>query len=359
MGKYLIHAIFAVFPAALCGCATAGDSGNDVLECPVGEAPCSGSCVDLFSDHANCGSCGNECALQETCIGGLCTLECPPDAEICSNQCVDLDSDHDNCGSCGRACGADEVCNSGDCESECGTGLQDCDGSCVYLLMNPFHCGECGNACDPDEMCIAGECRAGCGDGMCNGEQGEDTCTCPDDCGESNCTPGTTRETDIPDCGVKTEICTPTCAWEKVTEEQDDDKCPLEYEFCRHTYECCLSLSALLGDHTIHVQYEPSQPECSLAGLAFDLPVTFSELRGNEEDGMLEGTGETFGETWVLILTRTGCYDFDVRLYGGENNVEASVTFTDDETMSGTGVGHFAEEWNPLGGDCYMLFSGW
>lgn len=41
--------------------------------CPPSEA-CGGYCVDLESDDANCGSCGNACELGAHCEGGVCVV---------------------------------------------------------------------------------------------------------------------------------------------------------------------------------------------------------------------------------------------------------------------------------------------
>lgn len=46
--------------------------------CPGGGSVCGGACVDKQSDAANCGACGNACALPiegGSCVSGLCTSE--------------------------------------------------------------------------------------------------------------------------------------------------------------------------------------------------------------------------------------------------------------------------------------------
>jgi hypothetical protein len=54
-------------------CVTNG-SGCDpgVLNCYAGYTKCSGACVDLQNDSANCGSCGNACSVGISCVGGSC-----------------------------------------------------------------------------------------------------------------------------------------------------------------------------------------------------------------------------------------------------------------------------------------------
>ncbi len=49
---------------------------NDKGICPSGETCCrasiGGTCVNLQTNNANCGSCGNACQTFETCINGQC-----------------------------------------------------------------------------------------------------------------------------------------------------------------------------------------------------------------------------------------------------------------------------------------------
>src|SRR5689334_23141153 len=40
--------------------------------CDVRLTPCSGICVDLTGDPANCGACGNACLAAQTCTSGAC-----------------------------------------------------------------------------------------------------------------------------------------------------------------------------------------------------------------------------------------------------------------------------------------------
>ncbi len=97
----------------------ASDTTSDGSDgCGPGLADCGGACVDLSSDHSNCGSCANECEPAEVCGGGECVIECPPGQTECTGGCVDTDSDIRNCGACAVDCtGAspDVVCESGLC----------------------------------------------------------------------------------------------------------------------------------------------------------------------------------------------------------------------------------------------------
>jgi hypothetical protein len=111
---------------------------------------CCQTCVDI--GDTGC-AIGGECCGGAECTGngdGVCT--CPQDAPIiCDEACVDLQSDDANCGECGNVCPSDETCQGGVCRCgsnpACGSGLTCCGGECVNLLTNPNHCTECGNAC--------------------------------------------------------------------------------------------------------------------------------------------------------------------------------------------------------------------
>lgn len=85
---------------------------------------CGGVCVDLSSDPNNCGSCGNVCAVIEVCQGGECggavldpgdPFTCAAGLVDCGGACVDVLTDAANCGACGNACAADETCFGGAC----------------------------------------------------------------------------------------------------------------------------------------------------------------------------------------------------------------------------------------------------
>jgi len=58
-------------------CGTCADDGgvdatSDATTCAAGQTDCSGICVDLTSDSANCGTCGAVCAAGTTCSEGAC-----------------------------------------------------------------------------------------------------------------------------------------------------------------------------------------------------------------------------------------------------------------------------------------------
>jgi hypothetical protein len=46
--------------------------------CTEGTTSCSGQCVDLAFDNANCGTCGTTCLASQTCQNGLCVAQAAP-----------------------------------------------------------------------------------------------------------------------------------------------------------------------------------------------------------------------------------------------------------------------------------------
>jgi hypothetical protein len=78
-------------------------------QCPPGLTSCSGKCVDLQTDLANCSSCGNACPGEKICQGGLCVCPfsceppkvpndtcqecvCPPGQIACGDECILIDA---------------------------------------------------------------------------------------------------------------------------------------------------------------------------------------------------------------------------------------------------------------------------
>jgi hypothetical protein len=53
----------------------AGDGGTDT-GCAAPRAVCGGACVDVSSDPANCGACGQACGAAASCCGGACATSC-------------------------------------------------------------------------------------------------------------------------------------------------------------------------------------------------------------------------------------------------------------------------------------------
>jgi hypothetical protein len=143
--------------------------------CSRDKFSCSGSCVDLAADHANCGKCGKACAANEVCSLGSCELSCSADATLCGGDaggdagtpfCATTATDPLNCGGCGTVCptgdNADTTCTASTCTIACKGGFGDCDMSAangceIATDADPLNCGACGQSCG-DGTCSAGTC---------------------------------------------------------------------------------------------------------------------------------------------------------------------------------------------------------
>ncbi|MGC4121579.1 MAG: hypothetical protein QM765_44780 [Myxococcales bacterium] len=99
--------------------------------------------------------------LVAGCSSG--TGQCRDPFTRCSpTVCANLDEDPQHCGTCGNACAVGQSCLSGVCA--CPTGSISCDGVCVSHRSDPRNCGSCGTDCG-DQMCLNGVC--GCPAGGC------------------------------------------------------------------------------------------------------------------------------------------------------------------------------------------------
>jgi hypothetical protein len=159
---------------AFAGCAT-NDTGSQPDAAPVPPprpdaacaSTCSGTCVDLETDRANCGKCGMACSDPggggtSTCDSGKCKIVCPSPKVECYGACVDTSTDHDNCGGCGFGCFGTAQCTQGLC---CQTGETICNMACATLSDDPNNCGACGKVCPPNTpVCSNGACKDGCVD---------------------------------------------------------------------------------------------------------------------------------------------------------------------------------------------------
>ncbi len=108
--------------------------------------------IDLMSDRANCGRCGNVCVFAQAepaCVMGVCRMgACRPGA---------VDLDHDPTNGCEYACtqSGPEVCDGRD---------NDCNGRVddgFNTMTDPLNCGACGRACSTmgaRPVCVAGAC---------------------------------------------------------------------------------------------------------------------------------------------------------------------------------------------------------
>jgi hypothetical protein len=170
-------------------------------------SPCAGRCVDLPSDPQNCGTCGNVCAADRSCCGGLCVAlttdqhcgrcgtnlqppwKCclPPgasrgfaaiigsddDCQDCFDRCLapslgccspdqthstrycDPGPTREHCGWCGQAItcsGTTECCRTPG-------GAKPPQFHCANLQTSVSDCGGCGNGCAPGRRCLNGTCQ--------------------------------------------------------------------------------------------------------------------------------------------------------------------------------------------------------
>ncbi|HEY8431140.1 MAG TPA: MXAN_6577-like cysteine-rich protein, partial [Sandaracinaceae bacterium] len=145
------------------------NAGTCEVGCPTGETACSGTCVNLQTDEANCGECGMACGAGQVCVAGTCESPCPPGQTECDGECVDTNASDAHCGGCGIACEADRSCVAGTCQ--CDAGLTECDGACVDTNSSMAHCGECNMPCAAPMVCSLGTCDTSCAEGLtdCDG----------------------------------------------------------------------------------------------------------------------------------------------------------------------------------------------
>ncbi len=180
----------ACTPPAVCSngvCKTTCDP--PLVKC-IGD---SGTCVDLATDKANCGTCGTVCPTGDagsmppgpnnpdagifgdagydggpgwalgtpTCAAKACGTTCPQGMTGCPDSiCYDTQNHHDHCGTCGTACADNtEWCTGGKC---CALGQANCNGTCTDVLTNPNNCGGCGKTCSGQTpFCTGGVCTGG------------------------------------------------------------------------------------------------------------------------------------------------------------------------------------------------------
>jgi stigma-specific protein Stig1 len=182
------------FPHGVPGCA----NGCYLASCVFGFDDCNGDPGDgcetsTVSDPKNCGGCNHSCPAvahaKVFCSFGGCAisacdaawLDCDGDP---ANGCeVNVFSDAANCGRCGNACPKGLVCRSSSCTcpqcnfanaksscinnvcvlDSCLPGFFDCNGmvgdGCEADTTNdPANCGGCGKACPNGNLCSSGMC---------------------------------------------------------------------------------------------------------------------------------------------------------------------------------------------------------
>ena len=158
---------------------------------------CSGSCVDVKTDSANCGKCGNSCGKNMICSDGTCQSNCPTPMIACTvgdnTTCLDVNHDPDNCGECGVKCPdrndqtlhiRDSYCSNKKCEIVCEDGYINDNG----LLSDGCETSikKCNNGkLDPGEICdgsnfVPNACIVAFGSGA--QQISQDSLKCKDDC---------------------------------------------------------------------------------------------------------------------------------------------------------------------------------
>jgi len=148
--------------AAATGCFEAGNF--------IADGPCGG------------GGCNPACRPDQVCNSSN-QCVCAPTRTECGNppQCVNLQTDNANCGTCGNTCTSTQTCQGGQCvNNACPAGQTECpagSGHCVDTQTDEANCGACGNACAAGQTCEGGVCTGG---GTCSGT--EDPCSSKADC---------------------------------------------------------------------------------------------------------------------------------------------------------------------------------
>jgi len=139
------------------GCAIAGwtcDAGTKQCTCSPSSELCNGKdddCDGIIDDNAANADCDSQIA-GSLCNGAQC--QCSAPLTHCGNACVDLTSDAANCGGCGQGCSANEICTGSQCDKPSCKGPLQCQGeSCCTTLPVPggtFPMGRSLNGTDAD-----------------------------------------------------------------------------------------------------------------------------------------------------------------------------------------------------------------
>ncbi len=186
--------------------------------CGAGYTDCGGGCVDLSTDTANCGACGNVCDQGTACCNGIC---CRNDYDVCcGGECTDLEYSDVNCGGCGQ---------------ECPAGLRCCGSRCRDLTDDDARCGGCSHDCATrggtceNERCSCPPEYA-CGSAKRCGQPPDTACCKDGDCRSAYC------------CSASCDAVSGLCS-------------PCEGGFCEDASDCCQDLPcvriAAPGGHRI------------------------------------------------------------------------------------------------------------
>ena len=141
--------------------------------CPSGFSVCSGgtgSCEDVRTNAARCGTSCTACQTRTNTVGPHCRGgECVPFCQAGYGNCDGVESNGcetniwtstSNCGACGRQCpsvtNGGVTCTNGICDTTCDTGYTNCSGLCVNLNSDLNNCNACGLTCPG--TCSGGVC---------------------------------------------------------------------------------------------------------------------------------------------------------------------------------------------------------
>ncbi|MGC4118520.1 MAG: hypothetical protein QM765_28985 [Myxococcales bacterium] len=179
MCRTLLLACLATLTVLATGCPSPPGTPDAGQSCaPL--ARCKSQCVDLQTDEANCGICGEACSAASLCIKAQCypktcaNPSCSAGQVCVGNKCVE-----EAC--VDVKCGTGEVCSGGTCKSSCVpdapcTPAEDCKVGTTACSGGVATCNATGNAddgtpCGQDQECRGGACVAVdlCADVTCTG----------------------------------------------------------------------------------------------------------------------------------------------------------------------------------------------
>ena len=117
--------------------------------CPGGQQCCDGNCFSVMTDPARCGDCDTTCIPEANmCVAGTCSCNgatsCEAGSTCCTGiGCVQAEWDRTNCGSCGNECADGQQCIGGTCGGSCAEhgcpevdhGTASCDGTMCVISM--------------------------------------------------------------------------------------------------------------------------------------------------------------------------------------------------------------------------------
>lgn len=118
-----------------CGvqCATGATCTTGVCNCQAGAHACNGACVSNIlptsCGTSSCTACPAPSGGAATCNGTSCGETCPSGLTLCGGSCLNIKTDAAHCGSCSNACPSGSTCAAGACT---------CSGA------STMSCGTCG-----------------------------------------------------------------------------------------------------------------------------------------------------------------------------------------------------------------------